>query len=85
MCCWLFLKTVSFYDASSESQPPGHTGHTVTAVIALSKISGHVLRVEQVVRVKNRLDPAHDSAESGGYRDVAVRCTSRIIGSYSLN
>jgi hypothetical protein len=32
--------------------------------------------VAQVVRVKNRMDPAHDSAESGGYRDVAVgaRC-----------
>ncbi len=33
----------------------------------------------QVVRVKNRMDPEHDSTASGGYRDVAVRAQTRLM------
>ena len=41
----------------------------------------------QIVRVKNRLDPAYDTAKSAGYRDVMVNLMLRglMVGALGLD
>lgn len=38
----------------------------------------------QILRIKNRLDPSYDSAQSAGYRDVLINIRLATAESYTL-
>ena len=50
---------------------PSSAHHPLYSLILLLISSNFYVQVE-VIRIKNRLDPAHNAARSAGYRDVAL-------------